>query len=277
MTFLVSDFFEKCFARIPGAGGELRVVYRPVSLKLLEELEVCQTVNDLLAALVTHVLDDDELIVIDPRILQKASPRRAREIVEGIFKARESGVVYYKQTKEAKQMEISQLENFFKEKTEITLATVGEDGAITEETVKIYHHAPFDQTGESAAKNTNIMGLLLEEERDKENPIPVVTRQLHILGVWSKDFTLGGAPFVLTPAIESIKIIPLQVQRKIANEICAPALAQLRAFTDSAQDEARSENGASDVKGKDTEDSQSLQGNSAEDRSGSEEAQPSES
>jgi hypothetical protein len=255
-------------------------------MDVLFELEGCKTVSDQLAALVTHILDDGEAVAIDPHILRRTGPRRAREIVSGIFKARESGTAYFKHkdnegrsclraARREDKMEIARLENFFKEMTPVTFTTVDESGNVEEEAVKIYHHSPFDQTGEAVEKGTNIMGLLLEAEKDKDNPVPAVTRQLHILGVWSKDFTLGGAPFVLTPAIESIKLLPLKAQRKIANVICAPALEQLRAFSENLPAGAQ-ENGASDDNGADEKNGQPLPGDSTEDRSGGAQAESPE-
>ena len=228
--------------------------------------------GDQLASLVTHILDDGELVSIDPRILKRASPRRAREIVEEIFKSRKSGVVYCGNIKGEKQVEITQLENTFKEKTEITLATVSEEGDISEETIKIYHYSPFDATGASLEKGMTILGLLLEAEKDKDNPVPVVTRQLEILGVWSKSFTLGGGPFILSPNAESIKHLPLPVQRKIAQEICAPALAQLRVASAASADEK----GSNDNEGADETNAEPLAGSSSEDRSGGAEEESGE-
>lgn len=242
------SILSKCVARVTlsSTGEEMRPVYRPLNHSMLEKLNACASINEQAAALITHLLVDGELVTIDPRILKRASPRRAREMVDGIFKSREAGVVFCGNIKGEKQMEISNLENIFKEKTPVTLATVTPEGEITEEVVNIYHHSPFDSTGESLKKKTTVLGLVLEVEKDKDNPVPVITRQLEILGIYSRDFTKGGEKVVIKPNVESIGVLPLPVQRTIAQKICAPALVELRAFAAGATNGGKDESNGED-------------------------------
>lgn len=164
-------------------------------------------------------------------------------------------------------MELTKLNNFFKESTEVTLATVTPEGELNEETVKVYHWDVLThRTAEMKEQETSLVHLLFDAEKDTENPIPVVTRQLHLLGIYSKDLTDGGKP--VTDDLDVLAKIPLGVQSKIAREICAPAMGVLQIMT--LQRKA-------DDGGAGEDNDESLSGNSQEDGGGAEEAQSSDS
>jgi len=134
-------------------------------------------------------------------------------------------------------MELSKLENIFKEKTDITFALANEDGSATDKTFTILHWPVLNhQTGKMADDGTTLLMQLIAAEMDKDNPIPVVTRQLRFLGVYSKDLTVDGKPLNMSIGEfgftdEETKKVPLSIQQKIATDICAPVLQMMRAAT----------------------------------------------
>lgn len=131
-------------------------------------------------------------------------------------------------------MELTKLENVFKEKTLITFALVNEDGSVREETCNIFHWPLLDHATEGMLnEGTTLLARLFAAERDTDNPVPVVTRQLRLLGVYSNDLTVDGQPLSVSDgrslSDEEMKKVPLSVQQKIATSICAPLLRMMAA------------------------------------------------
>jgi hypothetical protein len=124
-------------------------------------------------------------------------------------------------------MELTKLENIFKEKTLITFALVNEDGSVREETYSVFHWSVLGYMTEGMLNaGATLFTSLLAAEEDTDNPVPVVTRQLRLLGVYSDDLTVGGKPLNLSDgkglSDEEAAQIPLPIQQKIATDIFAP-------------------------------------------------------
>jgi hypothetical protein len=133
-------------------------------------------------------------------------------------------------------MEISAINNAYKDKLDITFALANEDGSATDKTFTILHWPVLNQrTGEVADGGTTLLMRLIAAELDKDNPIPVVTRQLRLLGIYSKDLTVDGKPLNFSDdkhlgfAEEEERKVPLSIQQKIAADICAPVIQMMRA------------------------------------------------
>lgn len=103
----------------------------------------------------------------------------------------------------------------YRESISIVFGSATPEGEVKEEIAKIFY-APIDG---------DMVTALVEIERDTAHEVPIVTRQLQALKIWSRDITTAGKP--LTHTVESISELKLPVQQRIVSEICAPVIHRL--------------------------------------------------
>jgi hypothetical protein len=188
--------------------------------------------REILAALVTHYVDEcGNVYKLSPRALQKVSEPRAYYILEQMFKEKKPVYCGHLLDREM-NMEVTGL-SFFRDCTEIIMPMKQDDGAVKEETVKIYHRSPFSDEEVTAPDGErvplwNLLGQI-QTETEPGQQATKTTRQLQLLDIHSSGITFSGKPLTS----ENIHEVPPHIQVYIADRILLPFRERLVSYLQS--------------------------------------------